>query len=215
MSYVMKGDKLTESTEVTAPDALLREALEGIAYATHPGMDYGDSLCLCAAHENARAALAATPPASADLMCDSTCWCALRPNKASECGNSLDGGCARCEPSNAAPPASAPQIRDVPARPIVIEDPFATPPASAERDYLTSREQRRLACTCGHPVIRHTEYGCIDCGTSERTTPQHNVTRAFATPPASAELDESQVLVDRCVQIGNDALRAAEARDRE
>jgi hypothetical protein len=47
----------------------------------------------------------------------------------------------------------------------------------AERPYLTSGEQRRLACVCGHPLIRHTEYGCIDCGTSEATSPQHNFTR--------------------------------------
>jgi hypothetical protein len=47
----------------------------------------------------------------------------------------------------------------------------------AERPYLTSSEQRRLACVCGHPLIRHTEYGCIDCGTSEATSPQHNFTR--------------------------------------
>ena len=57
----------------------------------------------------------------------------------------------------------------------------ATP---AESDYLTRREQRRLACACGHPLIRHTEYGCIDCGTSEASTPQHNFTRKFAATPA-------------------------------
>ena len=60
----------------------------------------------------------------------------------------------------------------------------ATP---AESDYLTRREQRRLACACGHPLIRHTEYGCIDCGTSEASTPQHNFTRKYAATPAEDE----------------------------
>lgn len=62
-------------------------------------------------------------------------------------------------------------------------------------DYLSASEQRRLACTCGHSLNRHTEYGCIDCGTSEASTPMHAFRRVAASPdkgePRSARDPES------------------------
>lgn len=58
-------------------------------------------------------------------------------------------------------------------------------------DYLSASEQRRLRCVCGHGLIRHTEYGCIDCGTSEASTPMHAFVRTSGVGhKAEAPLDE-------------------------
>jgi len=37
-------------------------------------------------------------------------------------------------------------------------------------------------CVCGHRQNRHTEYGCIDCGSSEASTRQHDFKRPVHFP---------------------------------